>query len=290
MRLPFPEVRMWEPMPCEGLAVFPLFAEPSGKSALDYLLSHEAMVAGTLTVQEASEEGSVSELLVENGGDRPVLFVEGEEVCGGKQNRVLCSSVLVGGRSRTTIPVACVERGRWKYESRHFASGSCCPPTLRHVLKQAACRLRSARRSGFALGGDPEEARPARRAVEYRGPVRHVGHAPWQGRRPTAKPALSRRSVGDRRRNRRQGRVGRPLRQACDSPEAVGSFGSGDRRRRLGDLHDQVPNERNGRIGRACIRKWCGGKSRRSAWARRTGRRTTARWRPPWSRTEHCST
>ena len=44
MNLPIPEVRAGEPMPCGGLAVFPLFAEHV--IALDYLLSHEAMAVG----------------------------------------------------------------------------------------------------------------------------------------------------------------------------------------------------------------------------------------------------
>jgi len=63
------------------------------------------------------------------------LFVEGEEVRGGKQNRILASSVLVAGRNRTRIPVACTEPGRWDYDSRHFTVGSCCPPSLRRLLK-----------------------------------------------------------------------------------------------------------------------------------------------------------
>ena len=46
--------------------------------------------------------------------------------------------MLVEGRSRTRIPVACVEQGRWEYENRRFTSGTCCPPTLRHFLKQMA--------------------------------------------------------------------------------------------------------------------------------------------------------
>ena len=76
--------------------MFPLFVERA--SSLDYLLSDEAMAAGTLAVSEVSETGEVPFLLVDNGGDQPALFVEGEEVRGGKQNRILASSVLVAGR------------------------------------------------------------------------------------------------------------------------------------------------------------------------------------------------
>ena len=95
------------------------------------------MEAGTCIVREVSEEGSVSELLAVNAGDTPVLFVEGEVLRGAKQDRVLCSSVLAAG-GETRIPVCCVERGRWEYAGRRFAPGSCCPPTMRLLLKQAA--------------------------------------------------------------------------------------------------------------------------------------------------------
>jgi len=105
------------------------------ESILDYALAHEAMAAGTVAVQEVCEAGSVGELLVDNTGDKPVLFLEGEEMKGAKQNRILRSSVLVAGRSRTRIPVTCVEKGRWWYETRKFVSGTHCPPTLRHLLK-----------------------------------------------------------------------------------------------------------------------------------------------------------
>lgn len=136
MNVPIPEVRVGEVIEYGGLGVFPLFA--ASTSRLDYLLSEEAMAAGKVVVREVSEAGSVGELLVDNGGDQHVLFLEGEELRGAKQNRTIRSSVLVAGRSQTKIPVTCVERGRWRYDSPGFSAGSCCPPTLRHLLKQGS--------------------------------------------------------------------------------------------------------------------------------------------------------
>ena len=60
-------------------------------------------------------------MLVNNTGDSRVLFLEGEELRGAKQNRVLNTSVLIAAHSKTTIPVSCVEQGRWQYRSRHFS-------------------------------------------------------------------------------------------------------------------------------------------------------------------------
>ena len=66
-----------------------------------------------VTVEEVSESGSVPNLLVENKGDIRILFIEGEELVGAKQNRVLNTSVLIAAKSRVKIPVSCVEAGRW---------------------------------------------------------------------------------------------------------------------------------------------------------------------------------
>jgi len=131
-----PEIRVGEPIRHEALAVFPLFSPAGG--GVEYLLSDEAITAGSVDVEEVSESGSVPNLLVTNQSDSKVLFLEGEELRGAKQNRVLNTSVLVAARSKTTIPVSCVEQGRWRYRSRQFVSGeSHSSSKLRHYLKRS---------------------------------------------------------------------------------------------------------------------------------------------------------
>jgi hypothetical protein len=72
-------------------------------------------------ITEVSEGGSVPYLKAENLADQPVLLLDGEELVGAKQNRVLNTSVLIAARTEVAIPVSCVERGRWAYRGRHFA-------------------------------------------------------------------------------------------------------------------------------------------------------------------------
>jgi hypothetical protein len=137
--LTLPEARVGDPIRHEALTIFPLFTEGDGD--VDYLLSDEAIAAGTLTVEEVGESGSVPDLLVENLGDSRVLFIEGEELRGAKQNRVLNTTVLIAAHSRTKIPVSCVEQGRWRYRSRQFeSSGSHSSSKLRHILKKSVNR------------------------------------------------------------------------------------------------------------------------------------------------------
>ncbi|MEI7688449.1 MAG: DUF6569 family protein, partial [Planctomycetota bacterium] len=65
-------------------------------------------------------------------------FLEGEELVGAKQNRILNTSVLLPAKCKIKIPVSCVERGRWAYKSRQFGSeGRHCPSKLRHSLKSS---------------------------------------------------------------------------------------------------------------------------------------------------------
>jgi hypothetical protein len=44
-----------------------------------------------------------------NGGDLPVLVVEGEMLLGAKQDRTLNLSVLCPPKARVPIPVSCVD-------------------------------------------------------------------------------------------------------------------------------------------------------------------------------------
>ena len=133
----FPEIRVGDPSCCGGLAVFPLYAERT-LFGLEYVLAHEAMAAGTVTVREVSAAGSIPDLLVENNGDLPCLILEGTELRGQKQHRMLNATTLVGTRSQIRIPVSCVEHGRWRSDSLKSVSGSHCPPTLRGFLKGSA--------------------------------------------------------------------------------------------------------------------------------------------------------
>jgi len=97
----------------------------------DYLLAAEAVAAGLLAVTETSEAGTVPELLATSTADRPVLLLDGEELVGAKQNRILNTSVLLPPRSKTRIPVSCVEQGRWRHVSPHFLPGPVSPSRMR---------------------------------------------------------------------------------------------------------------------------------------------------------------
>jgi hypothetical protein len=59
-------------------------------------------------------------LFLKNDGRKPVLLLDGEELVGAKQNRVLNLTILVAAATKLAIPVSCVEAGRWRHVSRGF--------------------------------------------------------------------------------------------------------------------------------------------------------------------------
>jgi ADP-ribosylglycohydrolase len=111
-------LRAGEPRTVGALTVFPLSWEAPG--AFPYLTLGEALERRVVTITETSQGGSVPELAVENSGDTAVLLLDGEELRGAKQNRVLNTSILLAPKSRSVIPVSCTEQGRWHYVSNAF--------------------------------------------------------------------------------------------------------------------------------------------------------------------------
>lgn len=112
------EVR--EPALAGSLAVFPLFRP--AQAPMDYLLLDEALDRDLAHVTEVTHEGSVPELAFENASVQRVLLVDGDELVGARQNRIVNISILVGAGERLVIPVSCVEQGRWSYRSARFSA------------------------------------------------------------------------------------------------------------------------------------------------------------------------
>lgn len=103
-----------------GLSLYPVCGPDTGD--LDYSTLDAALANGTLAVTATSASGSGPELAVINSGARPVLLIDGEELVGAKQNRIVNASTLVGAKTTLTLPVSCVEAGRWQHTRPDFAS------------------------------------------------------------------------------------------------------------------------------------------------------------------------
>jgi hypothetical protein len=112
-------IQLGDPVEHRGIVVAPLF--PRTTPLADYVTLDEAIPLG-FRVTEVDAAGSVPELRAHNPLDANVLLYDGEELVGAKQNRILNVTVLVGAQAKTTIPVSCVEEGRWRARSEAFAT------------------------------------------------------------------------------------------------------------------------------------------------------------------------
>ena len=136
-----------------ALSLYPLYRHDEQRR--EYVSAAEAMRTGELTVSDAPQ-ASVPTLHADNTSGKTVFFVAGEVVFGGRQDRIVTESFLVppGGAS---IPVACVEAGRWSgsaaFEQRSGlgprrllcdpAHKPCCLPRLDEPGRPSACHRRS---------------------------------------------------------------------------------------------------------------------------------------------------
>ncbi len=113
-------VQVGEPCTHRGLTMYPVF-DPADVPPT-YLTLSEALAAGSARVTEISHAGTVPELAFVNDGDAAVLLLDGEQLVGAKQNRILNLTILAPARARIVIPVSCVEQGRWHHVRPDFAT------------------------------------------------------------------------------------------------------------------------------------------------------------------------
>ena len=124
-----------EPDVAGPLAVFPLYG-PAPE--LRYVAFSQGVADG-VTVHELDGGASVNDLTVVNPLDVAVLLYDGEEVLGAQQNRTFDLSVLVAAGAKLTVPVSCVEAGRWD-GSRHGEAFAPAPQAAYPELRRRKAR------------------------------------------------------------------------------------------------------------------------------------------------------
>ena len=105
-----------------NMTIVPLLDGRSGST--DYLTLDDGLARGLVQITEVSVEGRVPDLKFTNESDEPVLLLDGEELIGAKQNRVLNLTILAPAKRTIVIPVSCVEAGRWSRRSPKFTTSS----------------------------------------------------------------------------------------------------------------------------------------------------------------------
>jgi hypothetical protein len=188
------------------LCMAPALAEPAAAPEVSDPVTHDNLsiyfIKGAsetgpvpLTLDEALEKGSVkvhetqtvSELEIENTGDKPVFVHAGDIVKGGQQDRVLTVTILVPPNSgRMAISSYCVERGRWSARGNEevatFASSKAFMPSLegKRAMRIAQKEAAVGSISGLAATGamttaagpsEHQAAEPDQRVIERMSPA-----------------------------------------------------------------------------------------------------------------------
>ncbi|MFQ5677324.1 MAG: ARPP-1 family domain-containing protein [bacterium] len=104
----------------KNLTIYPLLGK--GEEESEYMILDEAIALDCVRVTEVSESGSVPELLLKNEANKPILLLDGEELIGAKQNRIINLTILAPANQSIKIPVSCVEAGRWAHRSEAFST------------------------------------------------------------------------------------------------------------------------------------------------------------------------
>lgn len=112
------EIELLTPQSHENVAIIPLKSE---KNYTDLLTLKKGLELGLVEVKEC-ETSTVNTLIVKNNSVTPLILIDGEEVVGGDQNRIVNATTIVAPRSQHKISVSCTERGRWGYKSEFKSS------------------------------------------------------------------------------------------------------------------------------------------------------------------------
>jgi len=105
-----------------NLTLFPVFTTSVEASKVDYLVLDEGMKSKQVVVLEKGDDGEVNELTLRNTSDQPLFLMAGEVIIGGKQDRIIGKNTVVAPRTTETVPVFCVEHGRWSGRKASFES------------------------------------------------------------------------------------------------------------------------------------------------------------------------
>ncbi len=126
------DIKIGEPVFLRNLSIYVIHG--SSENGLE-VSSIEEVIENSRGGFSELQTPDINRILLDNQGDHPVLMLDGEEVTGSLQNRIIANSTLVEERSTRNIPVICAEEGRWN-EIGGFQTGYCSYPKIRAILSR----------------------------------------------------------------------------------------------------------------------------------------------------------
>ncbi len=96
----------------ENMTVIPIKTTTTFKQ--DILTLKKGLEMGIVIVTECNTS-TVNKVLVKNNAITPLILVDGDEITGAMQNRIINTTTLVPPKTSLEVSVSCTEHGRWHY-------------------------------------------------------------------------------------------------------------------------------------------------------------------------------
>ena len=130
-----PNIEFLKPQLHKNIGIIPLKSE---KTNIDILTLKKGLELDLVKVKEC-DDSEVNTLIVKNNAVTPLLLIDGEEVVGGDQNRIINTTILIDAKSEMKIPVSCSEKKRWAYKNE-FKQSNYIANSRTRVAKEHASR------------------------------------------------------------------------------------------------------------------------------------------------------
>ena len=108
----------------ENVEAIPIKSDFFGKK--DFLTLKKGYEMNLVEIKEL-EHSTVNTVSCKNDSVTPLILIDGDEITGAMQNRIINDTLLIPAQSTLNIPVSCTEHGRWHTRGEGEASRTLKP-------------------------------------------------------------------------------------------------------------------------------------------------------------------
>lgn len=98
----------------ENMTVVPILSDTN--TPFDVLDLKEGLKMGLVKIEEC-DNSNIEQVKLKNNSASPLILLDGEEIAGSLQNRIVAQTMIIPPKSEMEIPVNCSEKGRNEYKS-----------------------------------------------------------------------------------------------------------------------------------------------------------------------------
>ncbi|MCX7995761.1 MAG: hypothetical protein N3A65_08350 [candidate division WOR-3 bacterium] len=131
------KLNLSEPIFLRNLVIFPV-KNGENEEGLKIDTIDNALTTDKTCFREL-EIPNVNKIVFDNNSGLPILMIDGEEITGSLQNRIIAQSFIAEPNRRSQVPVICAEEKRWE-EIGGFKTGYCSYPRIRSILASSVSK------------------------------------------------------------------------------------------------------------------------------------------------------